>query len=239
MQNEIEVVQNQNWLINFWNNGDFLSHGVLIILLVMSILSWMQIILKLSHFVNRNKARAVVKEFWHTNTIDQALALLTRKLGAAHIYTNLAKNSISAANSFDSKDHKGINKNFDRPEFISSVIRQRINESATRLESGMTILASIGSVAPFVGLFGTVYGIHKALVNISINGTPSLGVISGPIGESLIMTAFGLFVAIPAVLSYNSFIRSNSLEMIEINAFANDLQSYLNVGTISPASDSE
>ncbi len=228
-------MQNENWLINFWNNGDALSHGVLIILLLMSVLSWMQIILKLSYFINRGKTRAVIKEFWHANTIDQAVAVLYKKLGANNIYTNLAKNSIKAANSFDSKDHKGINKNFDRPEFISSVIRQRINESASRLESGMTILASIGSVAPFVGLFGTVYGIHKALVNISFAGAASLEVISGPIGESLIMTAFGLFVAIPAVLSYNSFIRSNNLEMIDINAFANDLQSYLNVGTISPS----
>jgi biopolymer transport protein ExbB len=222
-----------NWFESFWNNSDYIGHSVFFILVAMSTLSWMQIIIKALHALYRSRTHKIVKEFWMQSTIEKALRVFEKKLGKKHIFTNIASDAIFAAKSFDEQKHSGISKNFDRPKFIASTIRQTLNEASTKLESGMTILASIGSVAPFVGLFGTVYGIYKALIDIAKTGSANLATVSGPIGESLIMTAAGLFVAIPAVLAYNSFVRSNNLEMVEANAFAHDLHSFLNIGTIS------
>jgi len=118
----------------------------------------------------------------------------------------------------------------DRSELITRVLRQRINIAAARLESGLTWLASVGSTAPFVGLFGTVWGIYHALLNIAASGTLSIDRVAGPVGEALIMTAFGLVVAIPAVLAYNALTRVNRLILAELDGFAHDLHAFLTVG---------
>lgn len=226
-------MQSQSWFMNFWQHSDYVSHSVFLILIAMSILSWMQIIIKILRALSRGRTQKIVREFWQQSTIEKAIKMLETKLGKQHIFTDIASDAVLAANSFDNQKNGGIRKNFDRPQYLASVIHQSINESASKLESGMTVLASIGSVAPFVGLFGTVYGIYKALLDISKTGAATIGAVSGPIGESLIMTAAGLFVAIPAVLAYNSFVRYNNLEMVVANAFANDLLSFLNIGTIT------
>ena len=109
-------------------------------------------------------------------------------------------------------------------------MRKSIALSTARLESGMTILASIGSTAPFIGLLGTVWGIYHALVNISASGMASLDKVAGPVGEALVMTAFGLFVAIPAVLAYNAVTRANRVELSELDAFAHDLLAWFATG---------
>ncbi|MBR4877852.1 MAG: MotA/TolQ/ExbB proton channel family protein, partial [Rhodocyclaceae bacterium] len=109
-------------------------------------------------------------------------------------------------------------------------LRQSLAAATARLESGLTLLASIGSTAPFIGLFGTVWGIYHALIQISASGAATIDKVAGPVGESLIMTAFGLFVAIPAVLAYNAFTRANRLELASLDAFAHDLHDYLTTG---------
>jgi biopolymer transport protein ExbB len=123
----------------------------------------------------------------------------------------------------------------DRSELITRALRQRINEAAGRLEAGLTMLASVGSTAPFVGLFGTVWGIYHALINIASSGQIAIDKVAGPVGEALIMTAFGLAVAIPAVLAYNAFTRVNRMVLSQLDGFAHDLHAFLTIGARVPA----
>src|SRR6185312_7891968 len=118
----------------------------------------------------------------------------------------------------------------DPSELITRTLRREINRASARLESGLTLLASVGSTAPFVGLLGTVWGIYHALSAVSASGAAQLDKIAGPVGEALIMTAMGLTVAIPAVLAYNAFTRINRLTLAELDAFAHDLHAYLTTG---------
>ncbi len=222
---------NEYGLTNFWSQGDSISHFVVLVLLVMSILSWTQIALKSWRVWNRGLIGKALENFWHESTIEKATNKLAEKLGALHNFTQLADSSIKAAQHFDAQKNNEIGKNLHRDEFITRALRQAINQATARLEGGMTILASIGAVAPFVGLFGTVYGIYNALVGISAAGSASLNTVSGPVGEALIMTALGLFVAIPAVLAYNAFVRYNRLELMELDGFAHDLHAYLSTGS--------
>jgi biopolymer transport protein ExbB len=115
-------------------------------------------------------------------------------------------------------------------DFLTRTLRQAIARETAQLEAGLTLLASVGSTAPFVGLFGTVWGIFHALTSISVKGQASLETVAGPVGEALIMTAVGLFVAIPAVLAYNGLVRSNRVILSELDAFAHDLHAYFTTG---------
>ncbi len=128
------------------------------------------------------------------------------------------------------RDNTDSRRNHD--EFIGQTLRRTINNEAIKLESGLTLLASIGSIAPFVGLFGTVWGIYHALGAIAVGGQASVDKVAGPVGEALIMTAFGLAVAMPAVLAYNTFIRNNRLLMVELENFAHDLFASLTLGSV-------
>jgi biopolymer transport protein ExbB len=119
----------------------------------------------------------------------------------------------------------------DRSELITRTLRQEINRTSARLEAGLTLLASIGSTAPFIGLFGTVWGIYHALLAIAASGQVQIDRIAGPVGEALVMTAAGLAVAIPAVLAYNGFTRVNRVALAELDGFAHDLLALLTTGT--------
>ena len=229
MQTEIES-NAQYGLSNFWMQGDTTSHTVVLILLTMSILSWTQIALKAWRIWNRARIAKALENFWSESTLEKAVEKLNAELGSSHNFSELADSAIKAARHFDNQKVNEIGKHLDRDEFITRALRQTINRSTAKLESGMTILASIGAVSPFVGLFGTVYGIYNALLGISAAGSASLNTVSGPVGEALIMTALGLFVAIPAVLAYNAFIRYNRLELMELDGFAHDLHSYFTTG---------
>lgn len=227
---QTEVINSQYGFSNFWTQGDTISHLVVLILLLMSILSWTQIALKAWRVWNRALISKALESFWHESSLEKATKNLSTKLGSAHNFSALASSAIQAAVSFDNQKNNELGKRLERDEFITRALRQTINRSTAKLESGMTILASIGAVSPFVGLFGTVYGIYNALLGISAAGSASLNTVSGPVGEALIMTALGLFVAIPAVLAYNAFIRFNRLELMELDGFANDLHSYFIIG---------
>ncbi|MFT6331844.1 MAG: biopolymer transport protein ExbB [Lentimonas sp.] len=214
----------------FWRSADWVIYLVSLMLLTMSILSWTQIVSKTCHFVKQRRVLEALDKFWLEVTVRKANDVLKREVGENNAFFNLANQAVEAAEHFDEDADNHIEHGLSRGEFITRTLRQGINRSTAKLESGLTMLASIGAISPFVGLFGTVYGIYKALIGISANGAASLDQVSGPVGEALIITAAGLFVAIPAVLAYNSFVRLNRLELMEIDGFANDIYSFLNNG---------
>ncbi|MFT5703199.1 MAG: biopolymer transport protein ExbB [Rickettsiales bacterium] len=215
---------------HFWSSGDSVIRVVALILILMSVLSWTQIIRKSYHLLRQRKILSAIEEFWQEVTIRKAAEALSKEIGGNNSFSNLAHQAVEATDHFDEDADNHIEHGLNRGEFITRALRQEINRGTTKLESGLTILASIGAVAPFVGLFGTVWGIYNALIGISVSGAATLDKVSGPVGEALIMTAAGLFVAIPAVLAYNAFVRLNRLELMELDGFANDLYSFLNNG---------
>jgi biopolymer transport protein ExbB len=152
-----------------------------------------------------------------------------RNADSERVYTPLAAQSLEAANLRSQEN--SLNASVDPGELITRTLRQEINRVSSRLENGLTLLASVGSTAPFVGLFGTVWGIYHALIAVSSAGTVQIDKVAGPVGEALIMTALGLVVAIPAVLAYNAFTRVNRVTLAELDAFAHDLHAYLTTGS--------
>lgn len=216
-------------LSHFWGQSDAVIQSVALLLLLMSILSWTQIVHKARSVMKRKATAQAVDHFWQAATLEDAVTDLTKQAPGSS-FANLAAQAMSAASHFDAHHGKTIGGSTDRGEFLTRALRQSIVKSTARLESGLTLLASIGSVAPFVGLFGTVWGIYHALLAIASTGSASIDKISGPVGEALIMTAAGLFVAIPAVLAYNAFTRANRVELAELDGFAHDLHAYLGTG---------
>lgn len=211
-------------LSHFWEQADSVSHAVAYILLLLSMLSWYFILAKvwLALRVRRSSGRAL-EEFWSADSIERALQNLQAD-DPDQIFSPLAEKCARAAQ--HATQGKGLNAQVDPSELITRTLRQEINQAAARLESGQTLLASVGSTAPFIGLFGTVWGIYHALMKIGASGETSIDKIAGPVGEALVMTALGLAVAIPAVLAYNALIRAHKAQLAKLNHFAHDLHAY-------------
>jgi biopolymer transport protein ExbB len=227
-------------LSQLWSQGDWVTRFVAILLLAMSLASWMVIITK-AFAIRRAAFQAKsVESFWHGSDLADGL----NKLGqdAANPFRQLAIEGREAAahhRSAQSKRESQLHDAMDISDWITRCLRNSIDESTAGLQSGLAILASIGSTAPFVGLFGTVWGIYHALLAIGMAGQASIDKVAGPIGEALIMTALGLAVAIPAVLGYNALVRGNKGVVQKLNRFAHDLHAYYvtgaRVGTASQA----
>ncbi len=211
-------------LAHFWAQGDAISHSVAYLLLGMSLLSWYYILSKGWSAWRIRRSAAALERFWTAPTLAEAIDKV-KTADPERVYTPLAAQSVQAANIKPQED--SLNAASDPGELITRTLRQEINRVSARLENGLTILASIGSTAPFVGLLGTVWGIYHALAAVSASGTVQIDKIAGPVGEALIMTAAGLAVAIPAVLAYNAFTRVNRVTLAELDAFAHDLHAHL------------
>lgn len=224
-----QTVANQGLnLAHYWAQGDAVSHAVAYVLLAMSILSWYYILSKTWSSWRIRRSAGALESFWKAPTFNDAIAAI-RQSDSEDVYTPLAVQSAEAANI---KAQEGsLNAATDPSELITRTLRQEINRVSARLENGLTLLASVGSTAPFVGLLGTVWGIYHALIAVSASGTIQIDKVAGPVGEALIMTALGLAVAIPAVLAYNAFTRVNRVTLAELDAFAHDLHAYLTTGT--------
>jgi len=224
----MELVMNENvGLAHFWAQGDALTHGVAILLLIMSVASWYIIVEKfVAHVRLRSAIAGAINNFWAGHTQAEAAEAI-RARDATGIFARLAIDAMTAAKAWETKTADGIGAGVDAGEFIGRTLQQSIVIAQARVESGLTLLASVGSTAPFVGLFGTVWGIYHALVALSGSSQVVLDKVAGPVGEALIMTAAGLFVAIPAVLAYNAFTRSNRLILAQLDGFANSLHAYL------------
>jgi len=201
-------------LAHFLAQTDAIARAMLAILLVMSIATWYLIVTKgIEHWLERRRSRRFLETFWR----DTSLAAVQSHLAGSpsdDSFSHLTADALAAHRRGDG-------------EFVTRAMRRVIDENTARLESGLTVLASVGSTAPFVGLFGTVWGVYHALTAIGLSGQGTLDKVAGPVGEALIMTALGLAVAIPAVLAYNGFVRANRLVLARLDAFAHDLYATL------------
>jgi biopolymer transport protein ExbB len=213
--------------LGFWNQGDFVSHAILVTLLVMSVLSWTVMVLKAARIYRlRALTLHAQGEFWHARSWPDALKALGSR--NSNPFYELACAG-EAATSHPLK-HSELQEKLDPSAWIARCLKDILDDHVDDAQSGMAVLASVGSTAPFVGLFGTVWGIYHALHVIGMTGQASLAQVAGPVGEALIMTAFGLVVAIPAVLGYNTIARRNKALMHKLSRFANDLHAYFLTG---------
>ncbi|MDF3036980.1 MAG: exbB5 [Paucimonas sp.] len=213
---------------HYWAQADAISHSVGYLLLAMSVVSWYYILSKSWSFWRARVSINALEAFWQAPTMDDAVAML-KQADKEAVFLPLAEQGIKAANL--QPQAASLNAASDLGELVTRTLRREINRVSARIESGLTLLASIGSTAPFVGLLGTVWGIYHALSSISASsGAIQIDKIAGPVGEALIMTAAGLTVAIPAVLAYNAFTRANRLTLAELDAFAHDLHAYFTTG---------
>ena len=220
-------MQSQFGIAHVWAQGDIVTRAVAILLLSMSLASWMVIIIKALDFMKYKNLANASKDFWHST--DFATALLKLGDDPANPFRQLALEGREAtAHHSITKAH--LHDSLDVSDWVTRCLRNTIDEFTAHLQSGLAILASVGSTAPFVGLFGTVWGIYHALLSIGISGQSTIDKVAGPIGEALIMTALGLAVAIPAVLGYNALVRGNKSILIKLNSFAHDLHAFFVTG---------
>ena len=207
-----EVVENPYGIEALWRQGDFVARGTLIILMIMSVGSWYIGIIKVLEQRRMLKdAKEADEKFWHAHSVQEGVATL----GGDSAFRFVAEKSSLAA------VHHGTmqTKQLDLNTWVGMALQRAIDIIGNRLQSGLAFLATVGSTAPFVGLFGTVWGIYHALTAIGIAGQASIDKVAGPVGEALIMTALGLAVAVPAVLGYNWLVRRNRVAMELIRHF--------------------
>jgi len=215
---------------NFLAQIDGVGISVLVLLLSLSVASWYLIITKsIANLIAKRRAEAFLKHFWRFDSL-QAVNVEFKNTAPNNAFAELAKLGIDAA--ADSKIHSShkLAAAGGTSEFLTRALRNGIDQEATRVENGLTLIASAGSAAPYIGLFGTVWGIYHALIQIGLSGQGTLDKVAGPVGEALIMTALGLAVAIPAVLAYNAFVRRNRIWLARLEAFAHDLFILITVG---------
>lgn len=212
-------------------NFDTMGWIVFITLAVMSILSIYSIAMNLFRNMRlRSNSEKVVNTFWETPMQDGLRYM--EEQPASEPFSKIALDAAQAATHYTTTGD-GSNQlagSLSRSEFVDRALRQAVTRESSKLESGMTVLATTGATAPFIGLLGTVWGIYHALVRIGTSGNAGIEAVAGPVGEALMMTAFGLFVAIPAVLAYNFFNRRNKLTNASFDTFAHDLHDYFATG---------
>jgi biopolymer transport protein ExbB len=215
-----ETVDNPYGLGALWDQGDWVARGTLIILVLMSMGSWYILITKLYESLRLSaEAKTAQRVFFKSKSLRE---------GAAALKDNGAFRFIADSGIQASEHHEGaLTENIDHNSWVSMSVQRSVDDIQSRLQDGLAFLATVGSTAPFVGLFGTVWGIYHALTAIGIAGQASIDKVAGPVGEALIMTAIGLAVAVPAVLGYNWLVRRNKVTMDAVRRFGADLHGVL------------
>lgn len=217
-------------MLDFVAQTDVVGKTLFGILVLMSLVSWYLIFVKsLSNWRIRRLSTRFLREFWAASSLEQVENEIATH-GANEPFSHLASHAIHARNHHVKYGAVRLEEKGSTSAFVTRTIRKVIDEETARLENGLTILASIGSTAPFVGLFGTVWGVYHALIGIGLSDGVSVNRIAGPVGEALVMTGLGLAVAIPAVLAYNAFVRTNRVYLAQLDAFAHDLFTFLSTG---------
>ncbi len=217
-------------VMHFVSQSDIVGKSLFVFLLLMSLASWYLILSKtFTHLRIRRRSSKFLAEFWAASSLEQVENEIATH-GAEEPFAHLASHAIHARKHHAKYGAMKLEESGSTAAFVTRTIRKVIDEETARLENGLTLLASVGSTAPFVGLFGTVWGVYHALLSISMSEGVTINRIAGPVGEALIMTGLGLAVAIPAVLAYNAFVRANRVYLANLDAFAHDLFTFLSTG---------
>lgn len=226
----MEILSYSIRIAEFLQRLNVISVAVIIILFLMSVLTWYLILTKLLQLgLAHWRSNQFLKLLGQAESLEVIITHLSRK-SLTGPCSHLAVQGLNAAKHYTTFAPQRAGTICTQSEFITRHLRRAIDEETRQLESGLTILASIGSTAPFIGLLGTVLGIYDALLTISARSSAALDTVAAPIGEALIMTAVGLAVAIPAVLGYNLLVRGNRRLLGKLDSFAHDLHTYLNTG---------
>ena len=213
------ALDNPYGLQALWLQGDLVAKATLLILVAMSMGSWYVMVTKfLEQRVLAQQAELALANFWNAGSVRQGADALQ----ADSPFRFVAEKGLESANR-----HAGLLAVVDFNTWLTMNIQRSVTTLQSRLQEGLAVLATVGSTAPFVGLFGTVWGIYNALVKIGVSGQASIDKVAGPVGEALIMTAIGLAVAVPAVLGYNWLVRRNKALLEQIGAFGSDLHAVL------------
>ncbi len=217
-------------VLHFIGQSDAVGKSLFAFLMLMSLASWYLILAKgLTHLRIRRRSREFLAEFWAASSLEQVENEISTH-GAEEPFAHLTSHALHARKHHAKYGALKLEESGSTAAFVTRIIRKVIDEETARLENGLTVLASVGSTAPFVGLFGTVWGVYHALLSISMTDGVTINRIAGPVGEALIMTGLGLAVAIPAVLAYNAFVRVNRVYLAQLDAFAHDLFTFLTTG---------
>ena len=223
--------------MHFIAQSDFVGKTLFGILILMSLVKWYLILVKAGGNMGvRRRSQEFLNKFWNASSLEQVEHEITTH-GARDPFSHLASHAMHARAHHAKYGATKLEETGSNSEFITRTMRKVIDEETAKLENGLTVLASVGSTAPFVGLFGTVWGVYHALVGIGLADGVTINRIAGPVGEALIMTGLGLAVAIPAVLAYNTFVRSNRVFLSRLDAFAHDLFAFLTTGQQVTMSD--
>ena len=222
--NGTEAVDNPYGLAALWKTGDVVSHATLVILAIMSLGTWYIMVSKyIEQAILFSAGKKASTEFWKTNSVPEGV----QRLKETSPFRYIAESGLSAT-----EHHEGaLTDSIDLHPWVTMSVQRAVDAINSRLQGGLAFLATVGSTAPFVGLFGTVWGIYHALTAIGIAGQASIDKVAGPVGEALIMTAMGLAVAVPAVLGYNFLIRRNKTALERVRNFSSDLHSVLLSGS--------
>ena len=214
-----KVAENPYGIAALWSTSDGVAKGVLLILAIMSMGSWYILAVKMLEQRKASTfAREAAEKFWDAGTVAQ---------GASALHKDSPYQFIAAAGLDATTKHGGLMGHIPLNDWISMSMQRSVDRVNREMQGGLSFLATVGSISPFVGLFGTVWGIYHALTAIGISGQASIDKVAGPVGEALIMTALGLAVAVPAVLAYNWLISRNKGVMDDIRGFGSDLHSVL------------
>ena len=230
-------MENSLGFSHFLANADGIARFLLVLLLLASIGTWYLIVTKgLRLFQAQRRSAAFLAGFWQASSLDEVARRLS-EAGVTEPFSHLVHHGFTAieqhkagAGGRGGQRSRGLIDAGTPDEFLTRALKRAIAQDRARLEHGQTFLATVASSAPFVGLFGTVWGIYHALMAIGMSGQGTLDQVAGPVGEALIMTAIGLAVAIPAAVSYNAFARANRNTLAELDSFAHDVFTFLATG---------
>ena len=215
---------------HFLANADIVAKVLLVVLTLMSAISWYLIVMKgISQLIRQRRSQKFLNFFWSATSLEAVQSELNVH-GVQEPFGHLTAHSLHAQAHHAKFGAAKLEEAGSSQEFLTRTIKKVLDEETTSLENGLTMLATVGATAPFVGLFGTVWGVYHALVAIGSSGSGALDQVAGPVGEALIMTGIGLAVALPAVMGYNWLTRSNRVLTAKLDAFAFELLTFLSMG---------